>query len=72
MLVAKKGKEMDTLTVVYIVASLFVIIFQFWYIQRLRRCLEFVLDALKRYASAILKEDTEEIERIDNDVKNFK
>lgn len=63
---------MDTFIITYIVISLIVIIFQSWYIKRLRRVISFAVDSLRRYASAITNDDLEEMERIDNDIKNFK
>ena len=63
---------MDILINIYLVASIIVIIFQLWYIKRLRRTIEFACESLRRYASAIINDDVEEIERIDKDVKNFR
>lgn len=62
----------DTFVIVYIVVSLIVIIFQALYIRRLLRVIRFAVDSLRKYAHAILNDDRKEMERIDNDVKNFK
>ena len=63
---------MDILLNIYLIASVVVIIFQLWYIKRLRKVIQFAVESLQRYATALLNEDRQEIERIDNDVKNFK
>lgn len=63
---------MDTILNIYIVVSIIVIIFQYWYIRRLKNVINFVVETLQRYARAFINDDMDEIERIENDVKNFK
>lgn len=63
---------MDTILNIYIVVSIIVIIFQYWYIRRLKNVMNFMVETLQRYARAFINDDVDEIERINNDVKNFK
>ena len=63
---------MDIILNIYIVVSIIVIIFQYWYIRRLKYVMNFMVETLQRYARAFINDDMNEVERIDNDVKNFK
>ena len=63
---------MDTLIIIYVVVSILVMLFQYWYITRLRRVIEFAIESLRRYASAMINDDKEEMERIDHDIKNYR
>lgn len=63
---------MDIILNIYIVVSIIVIIFQYWYIRRLKYVMNFMVETLQRYARAFINDDMDEVERIDNDVKNFK
>ena len=42
---------------IFVIILLLVIIFQFWYITRLRKAIEYAVQVLKRYESALLMDD---------------
>ena len=49
-----------------------IIIFQAWYISKLRKTIEFAVESLRRYANALVNDDFKEIERVNDDIKNYK
>ena len=64
---------MDTLIIIYVIVSLLVIIFQSWLIHRLRKNINFAADCLRKFSIAILSDDSvAELERINDDIKNFR
>ena len=66
---------MDVLTTIYIIVSLIVIIFETWYISRLRKSLQFALYGMNKLATAVMSDDPAgEMKGInwDDEFKNFK
>ena len=72
-LVFLERRIMDTLLNIYIIVSLIVIIFQYWYIHRLKRTINFAVECLNKFAVAMASDNpAHEVERVTNDIKNFK
>lgn len=60
------------LYIAYVVVTAIVMLLQHWYIRNMRKAMNFMIETLHRYGNALVNEDWTEIERIDNDIKNFK
>lgn len=60
------------LYIVYVVITAIVMLLQHWYIRNMHKAMNFMIETLHRYGNALVNEDWTEIERIDNDIKNFK
>ncbi len=66
---------MDGLIIAYILVSLAIIIFQYWYIKRLRRTIDFAVYSLQKFARAMQADDpAQEIRGInwDDEFRKFK
>ena len=64
---------MNTFEIIYIVLSLLVIIFQYWYIHRLKRTINFAVECLNRFSVAMSSDNpAAEVERVTNDIRNYK
>lgn len=60
------------LYIIYVVVTAIVMLLQRWYIRNMHKAMNFMIETLHRYGNALVNEDWAEIERIDNDIKNFK